>query len=540
MRFLPANLDALLVELDDLPQTIALMTSLRAHPIRGIQELVPAARTMLIRYEPSILTPAAIVEDLSRRHLVAEVAQDAPLVEIVVDYHGEDLPEVAELLGLTTKEVIERHCEAEYTVAFNGFAPGFSYLSARAGLHVPRRRSPRVRVPAGSVALAGEFSAVYPKDSPGGWQLIGTTTATMWDMARDVPALLQPGDRVRFVDEARRRSFGARQSAAPRAGKARADISDAKAPGHTSATLELNRIGVQALFQDGGRPGLAAQGVSASGALDKAALRLANRLVGNDVNGPVIEIVGGGFEFTSRGASVVSITGADGTVTITSEAGRDRRVGRSQAIALDSGDRVRLGEPAAGVRSYLAARGGFVADPVLGSVSTDTLAGIGADALAAGQLVGIASVRQGVVGAPESAPVRLPDASQVVVLDVVMGPRTDWFTSESVELLGQQRWVVTPQSSRVGLRLLGATPLVRTHEMELPSEGTLPGSIQIPPNGQPVLFLADHPLTGGYPVIAAVAPHHLDLAGQIPIGTAVRFRPIRPFTVVETSSPVAP
>ena len=143
MRFLPANLDALLVELDDLPQTIALMTSLRAHPIRGIQELVPAARTMLIRYEPSILTPAAIIEDLSRRHLVAEVAQDAPLVEIVVDYHGEDLPEVAELLGLTTKEVIERHCEAEYTVAFNGFAPGFSYLSARAGLHVPRRRSPR-------------------------------------------------------------------------------------------------------------------------------------------------------------------------------------------------------------------------------------------------------------------------------------------------------------------------------------------------------------------------------------------------------------
>jgi len=540
MRFLPANLDALLVELEDLPQTIALMASLKAHPIRGIREFVPAARTMLIRYEPSVLTSVAIIEDLSRRHLVAEAAQDAPLVEIDVDYHGEDLPEVAELLGLTTKEVIERHCEAEYTVAFNGFAPGFSYLSARTALQVPRRRSPRVRVPAGSVALAGEFSAVYPKDSPGGWQLIGTTTATMWDMGRDVPALLQPGYRVRFVDQARRRSSGWRPSTDVRAGKAPADAPRAEALGDTSATLELHSIGVQALFQDGGRPGLAAQGVSASGALDKGALRLANRLVGNDVNGPVIEIVGGGFEFTSRGSSVVCITGADGTVTVTPEGGRGRSVGRGQAIALDSGDRVRLGEPAAGVRSYLAARGGFVAALVLGSVSTDTLAGIGADALAAGQVVGIAPVRHGVVGAPESAPVQLPDASQVVVLDVVMGPRVDWFTSESVELLSQQRWVVTPQSSRVGLRLSGATPLARTHERELPSEGTLPGSIQIPPNGQPVLFLADHPLTGGYPVIAAVAPHHLDLAGQIPIGTAVRFRPIRPFTVVETSSPIAP
>ena len=540
MRFLPANLDALLVELDDLPQTIALMASLKAHPIRGIKELVPAARTMLIRYEPSMLTSVAIIEDLSRRHLVAEAARDAPLVEIEVDYHGEDLPEVAELLGLTTKEVIDRHCEAEYTVAFNGFAPGFSYLSSRAALHVPRRRSPRVRVPAGSVALAGEFSAVDPKDSPGGWQLIGTTTATMWDMGRDVPALLQPGDRVRFVDQARRRSFLPRQSTDPRASEAPAEVSVAKAIGHTGVTLELNSIGAQALFQDGGRPGLAAQGVSASGALDKAALRLANRLVGNDVNGPVIEIVGGGFEFTSRGCSVVCITGADGAVTITSEGGQGRSGGRGRAIALDSGDRVRLGEPAAGVRSYLAARGGFVADRVLGSVSTDTLAGIGPEALTAGQVVGIASVQHGVVGAPESAPVELPDASQVVVLDVVMGPRVDWFTSEAVELFSQQRWVVTPQSSRVGLRLSGATPLARTHQMELPSEGTLPGSIQIPPNGQPVLFLADHPLTGGYPVIAAVAPHHLDLAGQIPIGTAVRFRPIRPFTVVETSSPIAP
>ena len=110
--------------------------------------------------------------------------------------------------------MVERHGAAPYTVAFNGFAPGFSYLSAQVGLNVPRRRSPRVRVPAGSVALAGEFSAVYPKESPGGWQLIGTTTASMWDMGRDVPALLQPGYRVRFIDAARRRVVSAGRPAA--------------------------------------------------------------------------------------------------------------------------------------------------------------------------------------------------------------------------------------------------------------------------------------------------------------------------------------
>lgn len=545
MRFLPASLDALLVELDDLPQTMALLASFRAHPLPGVTELVPAARTMLIRYEPSLLTPAAIVENVSDRTLVFEAAQDAPLVEIEVDYRGEDLPAVAALLGISPREVVERHGAALYTVAFNGFAPGFSYLSAQAGLDVPRRRSPRVRVPAGSVALAGEFSAVYPKESPGGWQLIGTTTASMWDMGRDVPALLQPGYRVRFIDAARRRVVSAGR---PAAGEP--PVTPAKLPAfhplphgamaQSSATLVMNRVGIQTLLQDGGRPGLTAQGVSASGALDKAALRSANRVVGNAVNAPVLEIVGGGFEVTAQGACVVCVSGADGPITITSAAGRERPAWRGHPIALDSGDRLRLGEPARGVRSYLAARGGLIADPVLGSVSTDTLAGIGPPVVTAGQAVGVAPLRHGTVGTPEPPSPALPVAGQDVVLDVVMGPRTDWFSDESVERFCTQPWVVTPQSNRVGLRLSGATPLTRTHDLELPSEGTLPGSIQVPPNGQPVLFLADHPLTGGYPVIAAVAPHHLDLAGQIPIGTAVRFRPLRPFAVLSTSSPAAP
>ena len=114
---------------------------------------------------------------------------------------------------------------------------------------------------------------------------------------------------------------------------------------------------------------------------------------------------------------------------------------------------------------------------------------------------------------------------------MVLGPRTDWFTPEAVALLAAQPWRVTPQQDRVGMRLLGEQPLARAQTQELPSEGTVTGAIQVPASGQPVLFLADHPLTGGYPVIACVAPHHLDLAGQIPVGARIRFRPLSAFVV---------
>jgi allophanate hydrolase subunit 2 len=134
-----------------------------------------------------------------------------------------------------------------------------------------------------------------------------------------------------------------------------------------------------------------------------------------------------------------------------------------------------------------------------------------------------------VVGAFELLPEELPTLQQEVVLDVVMGPRTDWFSAAAVERLAAQRWQVTVQSNRVGLRLAGEVPLDRASTGELPSEGTALGALQVPPSGQPVLFLADHPLTGGYPVIACVAPYHLDRAGQIPVGAWLRFNPIRSF-----------
>jgi KipI family sensor histidine kinase inhibitor len=526
MRFLPVNGNTLLVELDNLEQTLALLASLKKTPITGIEEMVPAARTILVQWRPSACSRAALVQAISQRDVSARAARDGTLIEIPVDYSGEDLAEVAGLLGITPEEVIRRHTGSTYSVAFTGFAPGFAYLSGgHPSLNVPRRSTPRTRIPAGAVGLAGTFSGVYPQASPGGWQIIGVTPSAMWDLARAVPALLQPGFRVKFVDMATL-SPDARERLTV---AALPQTTQPPAPRALDGTaLEIQSAGLQTLIQDLGRPGLAGQGVSASGAMDQAALKAANRLVGNASHSAGLETIGGGLRMRSSGDSVLAVTGADAPLTITSASGQHWQAARYQPLALSAGDTLHIGQPQAGLRSYVAVRGGFAVAPVLGSCSTDTLAQIGPKPLVVGDVLPLRPHLHGAaVGLHEEPPTDLPTMHDVVTLDVVLGPRTDWFTPESQERLRSQLWQVTPQSNRVGLRLAGALPLERAVLDELPSEGTPWGAIQVPPSGQPVLFLADHPLTGGYPVIGCVATHHLNRAGQIPVHAWVRFNPVR-------------
>ncbi|MET3178399.1 UNVERIFIED_ORG: KipI family sensor histidine kinase inhibitor [Variovorax guangxiensis] len=520
MRFLPVNLNAVLVELDDLPQTLALLASLRAEPIAGIEELVPAARTLLITFRPAAIAADELARQVGARSLDARETRIERRIEIPVRYDGEDLAEVAGLLDITPEEVVRRHTGSDYTVAFTGFAPGFAYLSGgHPSLNVPRRKVPRTRIPAGAVGLAGSFSGVYPQASPGGWQILGITDAPMWDLSRETPALLQPGDTVRFVDVTGQPRAEA-QAAAPAP-------SQPAAMNNGGSAFEIRAAGLQALLQDGGRHGQAKQGVSASGAMDRRSLQAANRLVGNASDAACIEVAYGGFQLACRGDAVVAVTGAEGPVTLTRADGAQWLLPRYQPVALADGDVLALGEPGAGIRSYIAVRGGFDIAPVLGSLSTDTLARVGPNAIATGDVLPLRAVSAGaLVGEPEAPPSDLPTVQEEVVLDIVLGPRTDWFTPDAVELLCAQAWTVTPQSNRVGIRLAGEEALARANHAELPSEGTARGSIQVPASGQPVLFLADHPLTGGYPVIASVATHHLDRAGQIPVNARVRFRPM--------------
>lgn len=550
MRILPASDQALLVELDDLRETLALFQAWQREPLPGVDEIVPAARTLLVAYRPSAVPVDRVAAHA--RHLHRALARQATggpgaagrLVEIPVRYDGEDLEAVAELLGIGAAELIERHTGCEYQAAFAGFAPGFVYLAGgHPSFQIPRRPAPRTRVPAGSVAVAGDFSAVYPADSPGGWQLLGTTPCRMWDLGRAEPALVQPGFRVRFLDMARPgATVSLPAAAAAPAAPAGPGPGIGLGAGTEADALQVEAAGLQTLVQDLGRQGKTGMGVSASGALDRGALRQANRIVGNPGGTPALENLLGGLRLRCRGHAVVAVTGARAPLTLTTATGRCLPASVGQPLALDDGDVLGIGAPAAGVRCYLAARGGFAVEPVLGSCATDTLAHVGPPPLAAGMAIAVGAAvpreRLGAVLPDPDAPPGLPAADSTVTLDVVLGPRTDWFTPEALATLLAQEWRVTPQSNRVGMRLAGDVPLARSRPGELPSEGTVVGAIQVPANGQPVLFLADHPLTGGYPVIAAVAGHHLDLAAQIPVGARLRFRAIRPFEVIDVAEHV--
>jgi len=201
---LPCGSAALLLELDSLEDVLALYAALADSPPHGVLDLVPAAKTVMLHLDASVTDPAAVeraVREVSPR---PEDRSTGDLLEIPVVYDGEDLAEVGELTGWGTRGVVERHGAEEWTVAFCGFAPGFGYMvGASHEWSVPRRSTPRTKVPPGAVALAGEFAGVYPRESPGGWQLIGHTDLAMFDLDRDPPALLMPGTRVRFVDVGR-------------------------------------------------------------------------------------------------------------------------------------------------------------------------------------------------------------------------------------------------------------------------------------------------------------------------------------------------
>ena len=556
-----------LVECASLEDVMAVHAHLTAHPERGQRQVMAAAATVLVTF-----TSQAAAEHAAPR--VSTLTPDAGeltggrIVEIPVVYDGEDLAEVGRLTGLGVDGVIRAHSEADWFAAFGGFAPGFMYCASEAApFEAPRRSSPRTAVPAGAVAVAGAFSAVYPSTSPGGWQLLGHTTAALWDLGREQPALLQPGDRVRYVPVRPTASVTSGTDAAV----------DATPPADAAAGLPsvAGRRGVTVvdpglltLVQDLGRPGLGDLGVVASGAADRDAARQANRLVGNRSREAVLETVLGGLTLTAHGHQVMALAGAEAGGTITAADGATRRVpARTPFVVLD-GQTLTVDEPVGGLRVYVGLRGGLDVPPVLGSRSTDTLSGLGPAPLTAGDRLARrvgpdargaagasaasptaagapASEEAGVVmvGDPETSLRPMPAPGQVAVLRVVPGPRDDWFGEAGLERLFTQDWDVSQQTDRIGVRLTApddGAPLERVREGELKSEGAVRGALQVPPSGEPVLFLSDHPVTGGYPVIGVVARADLSLAAQLPPGARVRFVPHpRPGaeTVVDSASP---
>ncbi|WP_270292717.1 urea amidolyase family protein [Bifidobacterium adolescentis] len=558
MRFLTCGADSILVELADLDETLRVFAALQsavkhameqtaesperaAQPsatsvFAGVKQLIPAARTVYVAFDPLLSSRVELTAAIRALNVAADMERHSRIVEIPVIYDGEDMADVADLLGISVDEVVRRHCDTAWSVAFVGFAPGFAYLTGGDPIFdVPRRKVPRLSVPAGAVGLAGTFSGVYPRVSSGGWQLLGHTETPMWDERADPPALLQPGDTVRFTPVRDAVSGGSASVSASVSDSVQvSQAPDSMSVSASTPALEVLRSGLLTTFQDDGRVA-ANMGVTGSGAADRTSSHLANALVGNPANTPVLEITGGGVRMRAIGSVVVAVTGASADVTITgsrqsqdsqggsngtftpnspggcsgrtvlnasNDAADRTTIAMQQPVLLRDGDVLSIAPPTSGLRDYVAVRGGFGVATTLGSAATDTMSGI---------------------GLPQPWPTDLPKPGRPTDLYVRLGPRDDWFTAAGLSAFLTQTWTVTAQSNRVGLRLSGAAPVERTDTRELASEATPSGAIEVPTSGQPVIFLRDQPVTGGYPVIAVLEPESLDVAGQLPPGACVRF-----------------
>ncbi|MCP9959760.1 biotin-dependent carboxyltransferase family protein [Streptomyces sudanensis] len=283
----------------------------------------------------------------------------------------------------------------------------------------------------------------------------------------------------------------------------------------TGRALTVVRAGALTTVQDRGRPGHAHLGVPRSGALDPYAAALVNRLVGNGDGAAVLETTLTGCAVRTRCPVTAAVGGAPCPVTVD---GRPAAWGA--AVRLGAGAVLEVGAAVRGVRSYVAFAGGVAVPPVLGSRSTDLLSGLGPAPLADGAVLPLGPAPPPGTARYEGAPWR--GVPREVVLRVRFGPRDDWFVPGALRTLTSRAYRVSPASNRVGLRTEGP-PLERARPGELPSEGMVLGAVQVPPDGRPVVFLADHPTTGGYPVVAVVREADLAVAAQAAPGTPVRF-----------------
>ena len=489
----------------------ALDRALAERPLAGVLEAVPNYRSLLVCYDPrraafADLAPAL----LERARIESEPLPPGPLHTVPTVYggeHGPDLQEVAKTCGLSEGEVVRLHTSQELTAFMLGFMPGFPYLGlSPEALAVPRRPTPRVRVPEGSVALAGRQAGIYPAASPGGWQLIGRTATRLFDPTAEPPALIQPGDRVRFV---RTDALAAERPAILVPREAGDPVVEVLSPGLLTSVQAAPRVGHRRL------------GVSGAGPLDAGAHAAANRAVGNAPDTAALEVTLAGPSLRFLRSVRVAIAGADlGAVLERTDLGA-WEVPRGQAFLARPDSVLRFEGRRSGCRAYVAFAGGIDVPVVLGSRSTDLVGafgGHGGRALRARDLL-VAGSDQGRPSqddAPGAEAAARPRAEEegIPTLRVVLGPQDDHFPESAKRLFFGTAWAVTATSDRVGCRL-GGPGLETVGAAEIVSDGMVPGCIQVPPDGQPIVMLADGPTTGGYPKIATVITADLARLAQL-------------------------
>jgi KipI family sensor histidine kinase inhibitor len=483
---------------------IAIASRLSAKPPRGFLDAIPGAKTLFVVFDPRTVDREGLIR---RVRLAAEEREGAPLesrlFRIPVAYGGENGPDLGLLArdhGLEPEDVARRHAAAEYRVAFLGFSPGFAYMTGLPPeLSMPRRESPRARVPAGSVAIGGNYTAVYPAESPGGWRLIGRSSVRLFDPFAAPPALLRAGDRVRFepIDAeelARRFAAGAPPKGAEDGG---------------DPILATIAPGLFTSVRGSPRHGLGSFGVPAGGAMDPEALERGNAILGNPPSAAALEVSLSGPEFRVLDDALLCICGAD-----LGARWNGRIVDLDVPFEVRAGDHVALGYARRGARAYLCVRNGFV----------EPRPGEPVRRLARGDVVSRARpVGRGKANFPVP-PSELPDAF-IRAVRTLPGAQSEFFRAPAAETFFSATWRVSPESDRRGIRLDGP-PIDLRRPPDIPPEGTALGAIQVPASGLPIVLGPDRPVTGGYAKIATVVARDWSLLAQAPPGTAIRFTPV--------------
>jgi len=491
---------------------VALAAFLAARPHAGLRDTIPGARTLFCEFDPATIAHEALAGLIEAA--APEAGDSGPAREhrVPVLYGGEagaDLPELSREAGMSQPELISLHASVRYRVAFLGFAPGFAYMTGLpAALRFPRRSTPRTRVPAGALAVAGPYTGIYPNAGPGGWNLIGSAAFRLFDPARQPPASLLPGDRVAFEPVA-----------APDFERALRDAPGAPPPGaprpRATAVLEVESPGLWSAPCGAPRYGAGSSGVPPGGAMDQASLSAGNAALGNPEGAAALEV-------TVSGPTLAAL---EDLVAVLAGAPCEALLGRSAIKAgapfwMARGERLSIGPVRDGVRSYLCVAGGL-ALPDAGPVPRR---------LETGDLL----LRP--AGAPSPMPVRiarLPRISADPVVRIVLGSQVERFSARGVSQLLDSRYRVSAASDRRGVRLEGPPLEPSRGGAEIFPEGTALGAIQVPPDGQPIVLGPDRPITGGYAKIGTVISADFPVLAQARPGSTLRFRSVSLAEAVE-------
>jgi KipI family sensor histidine kinase inhibitor len=494
---------------------------LESHEIAGVVEWVPAYCSLGVLYDPLQISYPQLLEEL---HILEAKFSESPtqkvqFIEIPVCYGGESGPDlgfVAEFNHLSPDDVVRLHTLGEYVVYFLGFTPGFPYLGGLPSkINAPRLDKPRPHVPPGSVAIGGQQTGIYPIASPGGWRIIGRTPLGLFKPQVDFPFLLRPGDRVKFrpISELEYAELKPSNEEGSRPTDERA-----------FPAFLVKKPGLLSTIQDAGRYYYQCQGVSPCGAMDPVALQIGNILVGNPEDAAGLEITVSGPELQVLQPCQIAITGADLSAQLDG-----RALNGWMNHLLKAGQILSFGQRSLGARAYLCVEGGFAAEFMLESRSTDLNARFGGfqgRQLKKGDILQAKTVQE----AGQSLPRRevsaecLEEYNDPFCLRVIPGPQTDCFDPGEAGKLYSNEFRVNLKSNRMGYLLDGPGIVAKTPEII--SDPVPLGALQVLPDGRLVLLMADHQTVGGYPKMAVVITADIPKAAQLNIGDHIRFKAV--------------